>query len=123
MKAFTLTHSYGLQLLIQHGGGEIKRRHRGGVGHYWRLEGNRLLDAPLPVEWTISNDGDRVLHPAALVEQLYPHAGYSVVPLDSLEAAIEYDPDLVRLLLDLQRTSPFLPTLPPRGNQAMEMAA
>lgn len=120
----TITHSYALQLLMERGGGEIVRRYRGGVGHYHRLEGNRLLDAPLPVETVRDDDGNLTLHPAALEAQLYPHAGYNVVPLDSMEAALELTPELVQLLVDLQNaSSPFLRPLPPRGGMALEVAA
>lgn len=87
-------HSFVLDQLLTLGGGEIVKTYRGGVGDYWRVEGNELYILPLPIAPGIGADGVKRWYPAAIVPEGWPSTGSRLVPLVNAQLCGEYNPAL-----------------------------
>jgi hypothetical protein len=89
-----IPHSFVLDQLLTLGGGEIVKSYRGGLGDYWRLEGNELYILPLPIEVGIGADGVKRWYPAAIVPDGGVSAGSRLVPLVNARLCGELNPAL-----------------------------
>lgn len=83
--------SVSLAMLMAAGGGVLEQSHKGGIGKYFRLERNAIVNAPMAVEWGIDNQGVERLYPAAIIEDQH---GFELVALTSNQMVKKIAPAL-----------------------------
>lgn len=94
--AAQLVHQHGrlsvsLAMIMASGGGQLVQTYKGGLGKYWRLEGNDLIGQPMAIEWVVAKDGIERAYPAAIVDAGF---GYELVALTKSVLVQKFAPAL-----------------------------